>query len=96
MAFNFKKFQARKEKEQFEERYGENAAVMMKGKPAETPDKPQHSFPELLNKRFTVPVYNLPKFDDGSKPKNNYPITEADKLRRLLRNGAKEKTFLDD
>lgn len=97
MAFKFAKFKARKDREHVEELYGENAPVMLKTPKIEKKkEKVVHSFPHLLNKRFEVKQLNLPSFDDYSKPRNNYPITERDKVNQLIRNGAKQKTHLDD
>lgn len=100
MKWDFKRYKARKEQEEFVEKatelYGENAPVMMKSKQVKKESTVVHSFPHLLNKRFTVKQLNLPVFNDYARPVNNYPITERDKVNRLLRNGAKEKTFLDD
>lgn len=101
MKWDFKRYKARKEQEEFVEKatelYGENAPVMMKGRQVKKEPTPAvHSFPHLLNKRYEVKQLNLPVFNDNAKPVNNYPITEKDKINRLIRNGAKEKTFLDD
>ena len=98
MAFDTNKFKFLKKKAQVKEMYGENADNMLRGVEYKKPEKKkvEHSFPHLLNKRFVVKQLNLPSFDDYSKPRNTYPITEKDRVKQLLRNGAKEKTFLDD
>lgn len=101
MKWDFKKFKARKDQEAFIEAateiYGENAPVMVKSRQIKKESTPAvHSFPHLLNKRYEVKQLNLPTFNDYSKPVNTFPITEQDRLKRLLRNGAKEKTQFDD
>lgn len=98
MTFVVDKFKHLQKLRKIEEKYDENAPVIAKGVKYVKPDKhkPTHSFQHLIGKKYKVKQLNLPKFDDGSKPRNTYPITEEDRVRMLIRNGAKEKTFLDD
>lgn len=99
MTFIVDKFKYLQKVKLIKQRYGENANIILRDfvfkKPERRKVKAIHHNQELFNKRYPVPVYNVPRYDEYGRQINTYPLTEASRIRALVRRGGHEPTQFD-